>query len=389
MATIDIRRDRTSTYSIDAVGDRFILHEGVAIVAVDVAMEELSTSHDNRIEIRGTLRSDDDCFASMGENTTFIVAQTGRLFGADGIFTADGAHLVNRGIIRCSDEAITTGPKSVVENFNRIIGDTGVSIDGGRIVNHESAIISTPAGGTAIENQGTRTLTIINDGQVQGDLYAIAGGNGREVVVNRGIMEGAINLGDGNDRFDNRGGTIDGDITGGGGDDVFTTDSNVSRLLEVFGGGTDTVNSTVSYVLSADVEKLVLLGTGNTTGKGNASGNGLTGNSGNNKLFGQGNNDFLDGGAGNDTLSGGSAIGDEDTFYFKTGYGRDTIIDFQDNTDKLSLNGLNGVTGFIDLKAHHVMENAAGDLVIFSGQDRLIVEDMTITKLTSIDVYFD
>ncbi|MDO6963427.1 calcium-binding protein [Rhizobium alvei] len=387
MATIDIRRDRTSTYSIDAVGDRFILHEGVAIVAIDVAMEELSTSHDNRIEIRGTLRSDDDCFASTGDNTTFIVAQTGRLFGADGIFTADGAHLVNRGVIRCSDEAITTGSKSVFENFNRLIGDTGVSIDGGRIVNHEGAIIRTSAGGVAIES--SISLTVINDGMIQGDLYAIAGGSGQDVVINRGTMEGAIDLGDGNDSFDNRGGTIDGDITGGGGDDVFITDSSVSRLLEVFAGGSDTVRSTVSYVLSADVEKLVLLGIGNTTGKGNSSGNGLTGNSGNNKLFGFANNDFLDGKGGNDTLSGGSEMGDEDTFYFKTGYGRDTIIDFQDDTDKLALKGLDGVTGFNDLKAHHVMENAAGDLVIFSGQDRLIVEDMTITKLTSNDVYFD
>src|SRR3989304_200938 len=71
---------------------------------------------------------------------------------------------------------------------------------------------------------------------------------------------------------------------------------------EAAGGGYDIVQIGVSDTLDAEVEELVLLGTGNINGTGNALDNVITGTSGNNSLSGGLGADTLIGGAGNDTL---------------------------------------------------------------------------------------
>ena len=76
--------------------------------------------------------------------------------------------------------------------------------------------------------------------------------------------------------------------------------------------GTDAVFSTVNYTLTANVETLVLQGTGNLSGTGNALSNTLHGNAGNNTLNGGAGADLLVGNAGNDTFvfNAGQANGD-------------------------------------------------------------------------------
>ncbi|MFN9692320.1 MAG: hypothetical protein ACK550_00710, partial [Synechococcaceae cyanobacterium] len=69
--------------------------------------------------------------------------------------------------------------------------------------------------------------------------------------------------------------------------------------------GTDTVESSISFILAANVENLLL--TGNSwdaiDGQGNALSNRLTGNNGNNNLDGGSGADTMVGGGGNDTYS--------------------------------------------------------------------------------------
>lgn len=71
-------------------------------------------------------------------------------------------------------------------------------------------------------------------------------------------------------------------------------------------GGQDTVQSSVTYVLSDNVEKLVLTGSNSISGSGNSAANVLTGNNYANILRGLAGNDTLDGQGGSDTLIGGT-----------------------------------------------------------------------------------
>ena len=88
---------------------------------------------------------------------------------------------------------------------------------------------------------------------------------------------------------------------GGAGDDTYIIDSFGETVIEAANEGTDTVQSSVGYSLSANVENLVLTGTNSIAGIGNGSNNTLTGNSAANVLDGGLGVDTMVGGAGDDT----------------------------------------------------------------------------------------
>jgi len=87
-------------------------------------------------------------------------------------------------------------------------------------------------------------------------------------------------------------------MIGGAGNDTYVVDNTGDVVTENPGGDTDTVQSSITYSLGANVENLTLTGTANINGTGNTNDNVITGNSGNNVLAGLGGADSLDGGAG-------------------------------------------------------------------------------------------
>ncbi|WP_164886837.1 beta strand repeat-containing protein [Piscinibacter defluvii] len=152
------------------------------------------------------------------------------------------------------------------------------------------------------------------------------------------------------------GGAGDDLLIGAAGNDTYTVDHGDDQIVEAGGGGTDTVRSSVSWTLGAELENLTLLGTANLNATGNAVGNVLTGNRGNNVLSGGGGVDTasyagalagvkvgLDktgpqstGGAGVDTLvsiENLTGSGRADTLH---GNGGTNVLDGGDGTDTLS-----------------------------------------------------
>ncbi|WP_373480590.1 beta strand repeat-containing protein, partial [Geminocystis sp.] len=132
-------------------------------------------------------------------------------------------------------------------------------------------------------------LTLTGSGTINGignTLNNLITGNSGNNTLNGGV--GADNL------------------MGGNGNDTYIVDNSGDRITENNNQGNDSVNSSVTYNLSFNVENLTLTGTGNINGIGNTLNNLMTGNSGNNSLNGNSGNDTLNGGNGNDTLTGGT-----------------------------------------------------------------------------------
>jgi Ca2+-binding RTX toxin-like protein len=103
-------------------------------------------------------------------------------------------------------------------------------------------------------------------------------------------------------------------LTGGAGNDTYVVGAG-DTVVENAAEGTDLVQSSVTFTLGDNVEKLTLTGTGAIDGTGNSLSNTLTGNSAANVLTGATGNDTLAGGLGNDT------------YLVDRGEGQDTIVE--------------------------------------------------------------
>jgi Ca2+-binding RTX toxin-like protein len=116
-------------------------------------------------------------------------------------------------------------------------------------------------------------------------------------------------------------------MVGGAGNDTYIVDNAGDRVTEAASSGTDTIQSSVSFTLGANIENLTLTGSTHVNGTGNTLANAIVGNGSANILNGGTGNDTLVGGAGLDTLTGGSGA---DHFEVKTLDGSaDRIMDFQ------------------------------------------------------------
>lgn len=142
-------------------------------------------------------------------------------------------------------------------------------------------------------------------------------------------------------------------MAGGAGDDVYIVDDAGDSVIENAQQGNDTVRASISSELSAKVENLILTGTQNINGRGNALNNILSGNAGNNRLLASDGNDILNGGAGTDLLDGGTG---NDTYRFNAGDGFKQIVDSA-GADQISFGvGLN-----LDNLALRISADATGN----------------------------
>jgi serralysin len=177
-------------------------------------------------------------------------------------------------------------------------------------------VVELTGGGVDEIRTGLSSYSLAALGNVENLTYlgptAFSGtGNGQANTITGGSEADTLNGGLGADT-----------LVGGAGNDTYVVDNAGDLTVESIDGGGDTVRSSVSWLLAAEVENLVLTGTAGLRGTGNASDNSLTGNAGANTLDGGAGVDTLIGGAGNDAYVVESIA---DTIVELAGGGTDTV----------------------------------------------------------------
>ncbi|MEI7474781.1 MAG: calcium-binding protein, partial [bacterium] len=163
-------------------------------------------------------------------------------------------------------------------------------------------------------------------------------------------------------------------LIGANGDDTYYVNSSSDVVVETnsASSGNDTVISTASYTLSANVENLALSGTVGLKGVGNELGNTIVATAGNNTLLGFAGNDVISGGTGNDIIDGG--IGND----IISGEAGDDTIDGGAGIDTM-IGGLGNDTYIVDELGDSVYET------INAGIDKIKTNLINYTLASNVE----
>ncbi|MBV6865632.1 calcium-binding protein [Xanthomonas euvesicatoria] len=242
--------------------------------------------------------------------------------------------------------------------------------------------------GNALDNviTGNASANVLTGGDGNDTLL----GNNGDDVIEGGSGNDMLNGGAGSDR-----------MWGGEGNDTYVVASAGDVVEEWEAQGVDTVQSSIGYTLTDNVENLTLTGSSGLAGFGNSGNNVLTGNSGANTLTGYEGNDTLDGGAGNDTMLGGA--GDDnymvgatgDTVTELAGEGTDTVLStisytLGSNVENLSLSGTSAINGTGNALANLLVGNSGNNALSSLGGNDVLdgrAGTDTLTGGTGDDVY--
>lgn len=252
------------------------------------------------------------------------------------------------------------------QTWTNIAGATGASYtpDQARVGQLLRAVATFTDSGGAVETVASAPTSVVGASIVAGnESQHLVGSVGDDILTDMGTDNDTLNGRDGADT-----------MIGGFGNDVYYVDDVGDRIIEEATGGIDTVVSTVSYTLGANVENLTLAGTAPINGTGNGLANVLRGNSAANILSGGGGHDTLNGAGGADSMWGG--LGNDSYYVDDEGdvvielaeEGIDTVLalvshTLASNVEHLTLIGSAGINGTGNELANRIIGNAAANVL--------------------------
>jgi Ca2+-binding RTX toxin-like protein len=216
---------------------------------------------------------------------------------------------------------------------------------------------------------------------VQASISYVLGAN-----VENLILTGAAAINGTGNELDNilTGNSAANVLSGGDGDDIYVIASAADTVVENADEGTDTVRSSITYALGANVENLTLVG-GALDGSGNELDNALTGTAAANVLTGGDGDDRIVGGGGLDTLSGGDGA---DAFAFEALSNRSAaIVDFSQGEDLLEVSAAGFGGGLVAGFAPTVVNAVKTALAFVTGTDGYFIFDTAGTSMGTL--YWD
>jgi Ca2+-binding RTX toxin-like protein len=336
--------DRTSVYAVNLQGDvlnnQIFGNEGVNILDGWTGADVLSGYGGDDIYFVDDRNDSIVESAGGGYDTVFLTSYPGQSPFA-GVFPT--SYTLPANVDRVVGSASYVGNLIGNDLANEIIGNANANTIFGGDAGTASDILRGGAGDDqyrleAVPQPGALDLVVEfeNEGY---DLvittYSYTLTDNVEALMGKGVLTGndlnnAITGADAsNDTLDGRAGADT--LTGKSGDDVYFVDNVADSVVELAGGGYDSVFATFSYTISSNIERL---------GAADAAGTdplNFTGNDGDNEIWGNAGANVIDGKFGPDVLHG---FGGADTFAFTSslfGSGADQIVDFEPGIDKIGL----------------------------------------------------
>ena len=347
--------------------------------AIDVNTGALRLNNTGTIQSNGpdaiTAVGGIDAVYNSGEIFSSVSLGAGNDIFANRAGTLDGGLFMGSGNDVVSNYSVITGPVYLSEGddvFRSYGGAIGGVLDGG--IGNDTFVIDD-------------ALTLLAEGFGEGDdlvrssvSYQLAINIERLELTGSGDTHGAGNVSantitgnSGNNRLEGLDGndTLSGGLgadtlIGGLGNDTYA-DTAGDVIVELFGGGIDTVFSGGTFSLLAldQIENVVLTGAASADAAGNALNNQLTGNSGGNILNGNAGADTMAGGLGNDTYVVDNAA---DIITELGGGGTDIVssaVSFTlgANVENLNLSGTANLQGIGNSAANMINGNTGNNLL--------------------------
>ena len=235
----------------------------------------------------------------------------------------------NNGVLVEGDASrITNLEGGVISSLSIEINGSGIEyqddVSGARLRNYGEINALNGWGVDLSSASNVTNMSLINYGTIQGGAGSLRGDSTADTFHNRGLMDGDVDMGAGNDTFDNRAGDVDGDVLLGAGDDFYDGRLDAYVTGAILGGDGDDV------IYGGHNADLIEGGENNDELRGNGGDDEIRGDNGDDMMLGNDGDDEIIGGNGNDSLFGGRGNdvlnGGNDNDRINGGDGDDRII---------------------------------------------------------------